>query len=109
MIAVQKKMNELWNKMVWMEEQVQANRKLFGDGDYLLGPEMTNADFVIFPTCFMDYLLPRNFGWNVIGDMDYFPSITAWYKHCAEKHPEFQSVKDGVHNFFGAKDEEGMF
>lgn len=91
------------------------------DPPYLAGDLLTHADMTWYPTvCFMEYMLPLNFGWTRVfdtvligeqhGDEETpFPHLARWFRHMTDHFPEFAAVREGVLGFFGAKDGEGMF
>ncbi|CAD7959157.1 unnamed protein product [Amoebophrya sp. A25] len=104
------RLQELWRQLNWFEEQFPEK----GNGEYLCGTQMTHADMTWFPTiCFMEYLLPRNFGWDDItraeGDALLFPKMGRWFQYLRKTHPEFEDVRSKIFNFFAEKDEAGMF
>jgi glutathione S-transferase len=50
------KIHELWRQLNWLEDHVEQGSR------YLVGNQLTLADFTWFPTCvFMEYMLPNFF------------------------------------------------
>ena len=105
------KLGEIWRQLCWLEEQVAAKASL---GPYLMGEQLTLADFTWFPTCvFMEYMLPRFFGWpqlwgdnqrtpTPLGDVRLpspptpFPALARWYAEM-RANDAFSSVREDIY------------
>lgn len=58
------KLGEIWRQLHWLEAQAGAK-----GGPHLAGEQLTLADLTWFPTCvFMEFMLPRFFGWPQLFD-----------------------------------------
>merc|ERR1712166_1633440 len=70
------KLRELWQHLVWMEENMDAK-------PFMVGDKLSLADMTWFPTViFMEYMLPRVFGWQDFFncEFDEFPKFSKWFK-----------------------------
>ena len=104
------KLGEIWRQLCWLEEQVAAKASL---GPYLMGEQLTLADFTWFPTCvFMEFLLPRVFGWADPFDPGAggpFPALARWYQHCKAEHAAFAQTHEEVWSYWVRMEEAGQF
>eukprot|EP00392_Amoebophrya_sp_AT5.2_P010903 g10970.t1 len=78
---------------------------------YMCGRMITVADMTWYPTLvFMEYLLPRNFGWCDITceKSSVFPQIAKYCTYMKTNHREFADVREGIWTFFSTQDEAGM-
>lgn len=109
------KVAELWKQLSWLEATIQQQNS---PQPSLLADGLSLADFTWFPTCvFMEYLLPRVFGWPQIFRPDAsrsditespLPCITAWYSGlCAET--AFRQTRQDIWQFWEKMDAEGQF
>ena len=116
------KLGELWRQLCWLEAEVGRTAKKTTSCDsgascHLLGEQLTLADLTWFPTfTFMEYILPRVFGWPHIFDPDTkhpaptpFPNLASWYTNMQQTHPEFSKVRDDIWNHWVAMDKAGQF
>jgi glutathione S-transferase len=64
-------------------------------GPYLAGDTPTEADFALYPTLgvFLDFIVPRVFGWPSLLDATNHPKLTAWVATVAE-WPAAKRVRD---------------
>jgi len=89
------KVAEIWKHLLWLEKQASW--------PYLLGEQLTLADLTWFPTViFMDYMLPRVFGWPELFNSEKltpFPALAAWYSGL-KKDPVFKSVYDDIWGYW---------
>jgi len=105
------KLNEIWQRLCWLEAQCSA-----GGGPHLLGEPLSLADLTWFPTCvFMEYLLPRCFGWPHPFDeratqpaATPFPALASWYTALSEV-PEFAAVRADITSYWAEMDQQGQF
>merc|ERR1712194_333857 len=111
----QAKIKELFQQLKWLEEQLEAGC-VDCSKPYMVGGVLTLADMCWAPTIgFMEYLLPRNFGWPcvVTSPETPFPCVQRWYKWVCEDSSEtkksFGSCRSMILGFWDAKDKEGMF
>ena len=106
------KIGEIWRQLTWLEAQVAALHKATG-GSYLLGDQLTLADFTWFPTCvFMEYILPRVFGWPdpfVVGELTPFPSLARWYTTLQQRHAPFVETRKDIWEYWTDLDAQGQF
>ena len=64
------------------------------EGPYVVGAQMSTADFALFPTfIFMNYILPRHFGWKDIYAGR--PKLGAWWAKMLQD-PDAKRVFDEV-------------
>jgi len=112
------KIAEIFKQVKWLEQQLRLNSNCTSSNGNnpcvgLVENRLSLADLVWYPTVsFMEYLLPRNFGWPDITDVNEspFPLVASWYTHLTEAHPDtFGAARHGVVSFFGEKDGDGMF
>ena len=103
------KVAEIWKQLNWLEGYAEP-----GDS-YLCGAELTLADFTWFPTAvFMEYMLPRVFGWPQIfappvdENPHIFPKMAAWFGKC-KAVPAFAEVHREIWAFWEGKEAEGQF
>lgn len=98
------KLAEIWKQLSWLEQQCA--------GPYFLGDQLTLADFTWFPTAiFMEYMLPKVFGWPDIFNKDAatpFPALAAWYTGLRQT-PAFKEVHDDIWSYWVEMDEAGQF
>eukprot|EP00941_MAST-03F_sp_MAST-3F-sp1_P004549 g4549.t1 len=105
------KLGEIWRNLNWLEAEVAKK-----GGPYLLGKELSLADMTWFPTCvFMEYMLPRVFGWPQIFDPNAttpaatpFPHLARWYTN-AQITPAFTSVRSDILGYWEQLDADGQF
>ncbi|KAL9178891.1 hypothetical protein ACHAXT_011864 [Thalassiosira profunda] len=119
------KLGELWRQLCWLEAEVGKTKKKTGKNNtraiettcHLLGEQLTLADFTWFPTCvFMEYILPRVFGWPHLFDPDArhpaptpFPNLAEWYNAMQRAYPEFVKVRDDIWGYWVKMDGAGQF
>lgn len=107
------KVGEIWKQLNWLEAQVRAARETFGDGPYLLGPQLTLADMTWYPTCvFMEYMLPRCFGWAdpfAVRDDGPFPALARWYQAMRAQHEPFRRAHAEIWEYWAEMDAKGQF
>ena len=102
-----KKLKEMWSQLCWLERSIEGG----GKGGFLVGDRISHADLTWFPTAvFMEYLLPRVFGWECIfrDSQNTFPKLHQWYKTC-EENPHFAKVREDIWGHWEEKNEEGQF
>jgi hypothetical protein len=103
------KIHELWRQLNWLEDHVEQGSR------YLVGNQLTLADFTWFPTCvFMEYMLPNFFGWPQLFDPGApppqpFPKLAAWYAGLRADEPAFASVHAEIWNYWRELDSQGQF
>ena len=106
------KIGEIWRQLNWLEAQVASIHAEAG-GSYLLGQQLTLADFTWFPTCvFMEFLLPRVFGWAdpfAIGDATPFPSLARWYTSLREGFEPFKQARAEIWDYWIEMEAKGQF
>ena len=77
-----------------------------------MGGKISLADFTWFPTTvFMEFMLPRIFGWPNIfasGEDHGFPKLSKWWNSFA-KQTHFAAVRSDILTFFEQKYSEGQF
>lgn len=96
------KIAELWKQMKFLEDTSLCS-------PHLCGEQLTLADFTWFPTCvFIEYMLPRVFGWDILANTAEFPKLAAWYKHACED-PVMAGVRETIWQHWVAMDREGQF
>jgi glutathione S-transferase len=102
------KIAEIWKQLNWLEENIVAT-------PHLLGEQLTLADITWFPTCvFMEFLLPRFFGWPQLFDPSAtaprtpFPKLAQWYSGLRQ-HPVFASVHADIWGYWEGMEEQGQF
>merc|ERR1719464_2505082 len=96
------KLTEIFQQLTWLEANISEA------GPYMMGEKVTLADFTWFPTLiFMEFLLPRVYGWPKIFDDDAcgFPKLGKWYRDCKAQR-KFASVHKDVWDFWVEKDKE---
>ena len=112
------KLSEIWKQLSWLEMEVKKNCNVSKQGQYhLLGDQLTLADFTWFPTCtFMEYMLPRIFGWPELFNVcskhpnpTPFPHLAAWYTNMQLLYPEFTKVRNDIYNHWINGDKKGIF
>lgn len=98
-----KKLAEIFKQLTWLEAQIKA--------PYMAGDRLTHADFTWFPTCvFMEYMLPRVFGWpEVFREDKVFPKLAKWYSNLDKSNPIFTSCRKDIWDFWVKKDKAGQF
>jgi len=97
------KVAEIWKQLTWLEENMVA--------PYLADEHHTLADFTWFPTAiFMEFMLPRVFGWPDIFDVSAspFPKLATWFTKL-KKEPAFAAVHDDIWNYWVKMEAEGQF
>lgn len=107
------KLGEIWRQLNWLEAEVT---KLSSGGPHLLGEQLTLADLTWFPTCvFMEFILPRFFGWPHLFDPDTtqpaptpFPRLAAWYT-AVQCTPAFASVRSDILGYWEQMEAAGQF
>ena len=105
------KLGEIWKQLHWLEAACEEG------GAYMLGSQLTLADLTWFPTCtFMEYMLPRVFGWPQLFDLlatdpapTPFPKLARWYSELLERHPPFASVRSDIYTYWEQMDTAGQF
>jgi len=100
------KLAELWKQLNWLESKLDGKAS-----PYMCGRMITVADMTWYPTLvFMEYLLPRNFGWCDITceKSSVFPQIAKYCTYMKTNHREFADVREGIWTFFSTQDEAGM-
>lgn len=110
------KVAELWRQLSWLEQQVAAVQKTPARGPHLLGEQLTLADLTWFPTCvFMEFMLPRVFGWPHIFDPistapapTPFPALAAWYT-AVQESAAFRSVRTDIWEYWEQMEAAGQF
>ena len=75
----------------------------------LIGGKLTHADLTWFPTTvFMEYLLPRVFGWpEIFREKEHFPKLKAWFEFL-EQNEHFSKVREGIWKHWTKMDETGQ-
>ena len=104
------KIAEIWKQLSWLEAQVTAA----GSGPFILGDsQLTLADITWFPTfVFMEYMLPRIFGWPEIFKPDTptpFPRLATWYTYCRETDEAFASTHADIWRYWVEMEAIGQF
>eukprot|EP00931_Biecheleriopsis_adriatica_P090863 TRINITY_DN64782_c0_g1_i1.p1 TRINITY_DN64782_c0_g1~~TRINITY_DN64782_c0_g1_i1.p1 ORF type:complete len:280 (-),score=57.47 TRINITY_DN64782_c0_g1_i1:107-946(-) len=97
------KLAEIWKQLTWLNEHLV--------GPYLVGPEVTLADFTWFPTTiFMEFMLPRVFGWPDIfrESSGPFPNIACWWMKLSEE-PSFKTVRQQIYDYWEDLEGQGQF
>jgi len=97
------KIADLWKHMTWLDEHID------GDG-FLTGDHLTLADLTWFPTfVFMEFLLPRVFGWDDILNQDkYFPNIHRCYT-AMKQHPAMDATRTDIWEYWEDMEKAGQF
>ena len=107
------KIGEIYKQLSWLEAHIASAGR---PGPYMLGTQLTLADMTWFPTSvFMEYLLPRFFGWPQIFDPASttpaptpFPALARWY--CAmQKNAAFASVRSDIMGYWEQMEAAGQF
>jgi len=106
------KLGEMWRQLNWLEAEVS---RFSSGGPHLLGAQLTLADFTWFPTCvFMEFMLPRVFGWPHLFEQDAhpaptpFPKLAAWYT-AMRQVPAFASVRAEILGYWEMMEAAGQF
>lgn len=97
------KIAELHRQLAWLEGAAV--------GPYLAGDALSTADFTWFPTLvFMEYMLPRVFGWPDPCDpaVSEFPRIAAWYRRC-RSDAAFDETRAEIRSYWVEMDRAGQF
>eukprot|EP00420_Gonyaulax_spinifera_P034744 CAMPEP_0197880678 /NCGR_PEP_ID=MMETSP1439-20131203/8398_1 /TAXON_ID=66791 /ORGANISM="Gonyaulax spinifera, Strain CCMP409" /LENGTH=344 /DNA_ID=CAMNT_0043500241 /DNA_START=33 /DNA_END=1067 /DNA_ORIENTATION=+ len=96
------KLAEIWKQLTWLEEHCK--------GKYLAGDSITVADMTWYPTTiFMEFMLPRAFGWpEIFKDPVHFPKLASWHQGLTA-NSIFGEVRQEIWDFWLAKEEEGQF
>jgi len=108
------KLGEIWRQLNWLEREVAAGAR---DGPFLMGAQLTLADLTWFPTCvFMEYMLPRVFGWPHLFDLSAsepaptpFPHLAEWYAGLRTDRDEFRAVHADIWSYWEAMETAGQF
>merc|ERR1712118_177876 len=98
-------MGEIFKQLTWLEAEINP------EGPYMMGEQLTLADFTWFPTLvFMEFLLPRVYGWPKIFDEPEagFPKLGKWYSGL-KAQDNFASTHKDIWDFWVAKDAEGGY
>jgi len=98
------KLAEIWKQLTWLEENMTT--------PYLSDEKITLADFTWFPTAiFMEFMLPRVFGWPDIFDVaaSPFPKLATWFTKLKKEEPAFAAVHDDIWNYWVKMEAEGQF
>jgi len=97
------KVSELGKQLTWLESYMT--------GPYLAGPALSLADFTWYPTVvFMEFLLPRVFGWAnpVDPSASPFPRLAKWFVLCSET-PAFASAHNDIWEYWVEMEKQGQF
>merc|ERR550525_641320 len=97
------KFAELWKQLSWLDSMVV--------GPYLVGEQLTLADLTWFPTTiFMEFMLPRVFGWPDIfrGLEGPLPAVARWWTKISEE-PAFKEVRQQIFEFWEEMEKKGQF
>lgn len=97
------KLAEIWKQLGWL------NRNIVGP--YLCGSKVSLADFTWFPTTiFMEFMLPRVFGWpDVFRKTDGpFPVIAKWWSAISEE-AAFKAVREDIFKYWEEMEKKGQF
>lgn len=79
------KVAEIWHQVTWLNGYLV--------GPFLAGQHPSLADLTWYPTCvFMEYMLPRVFGWGLF-DAEHSPTprLAKWYHDTSRADPAFAS------------------
>lgn len=98
------KLKEIWEQLTWLNGQIK--------GPYMCGAELSLADFTWYPTTiFMEYMLPRVFGWpDVFRDEGGpFPEIAKWWTKLTGEEPAFAAVRKDIFKYWEEMEEAGQF
>eukprot|EP00466_Bigelowiella_natans_P015133 jgi/Bigna1/126442/aug1.2_g1150 len=110
-----KKIRELWKQLCILEARIEGQRQQDGNssGQYLVGDKLSLADFTWYPTTiFMEFMLPRVFGWpDIFRDDTHFPQISRWWTGLTmkEEHHRFAKVREQILAYWEQKWREGQF
>merc|ERR1712157_622305 len=97
------KLAEIWKQLVWLDSQIV--------GPYLVGTCPTLADFTWYPTTiFMEFMLPRVFGWPDIFRQTEgpFPSLAKWWTLVSEE-AKFALVRQQIYEYWEEMEQKGQF
>jgi len=106
------KLSELWQQMCWLEAHLAK-----GGGPHLCGEALTLADLTWFPTCvFMEYMLPRNFGWphlfnasTTVPAQTPTPALARWYTALRTQNAAFGQVHSDIWDYWVEMEDKGQF
>ncbi|KAJ8601414.1 hypothetical protein CTAYLR_005926 [Chrysophaeum taylorii] len=101
------KLEELWKQVTFLD------RYLVGD-PFLAGKHVSLADLTWYPTCcFMEYMLPRVFGWPQLFDHESehtpTPRLAQWFNFATNADPAFAAVRTTILDYWRDMDEKGQF
>merc|ERR1711941_153324 len=97
------KFAEIWKQLTWLNANIV--------GPYLVGEQLTLADFTWYPTTiFMEFMLPRVFGWPDIfrEETSPFPAIAKWWTKVSAE-PKFAEVRADIFEVFEDMEKSGQF
>merc|ERR1719414_1941021 len=97
------KIRELFKQLTWLNGEIVS--------PYLAGSKVTLADFTWFPTTiFMEFMLPRVFGWpDIFRQTDGpFPKLAKWWTKISEE-PAFQTVRQQISEHWAQMEQKGQF
>jgi len=107
------KLGEIWRQLQWLEAEAAKSAP---HGPHLLGEQLTLADLTWFPTCvFMEFMLPRFFGWPALFDPHAaspaptpFPHLARWYT-ALQRTPAFADVRQDIWGYWETMEAAGQF
>ena len=102
--------DDRWKKLAEIHKQLSFFEKNCKFSPYLCGDIVTHADLTVFPTTvFMEFMLPRVFGWPpIFTEKDtQFPRLSKWAMYMKENHPHFRKARSDCYNFWIVKEEQG--
>ena len=120
------KLRELSRQLRWLEERQRVQQARGGgggggggggsggggSGGYLVGDQLSLADLTWFPTAvFMEFMLPRFFGWPALFDPNAqtpTPALASWYARLREA-PAFAQVHGHIWTHWEKMEAEGQF
>uniref|UniRef100_A0A7S1MGU6 Glutathione transferase n=1 Tax=Alexandrium catenella TaxID=2925 RepID=A0A7S1MGU6_ALECA len=97
------KIAEIWKQLTWMNQHIV--------GPYLCGGQLTLADLTWFPTTiFMEFMLPRVFGWpDVFREHEGpFPALARWWCKLSEE-AAFKKVRQDIYGYWEEMEGKGQF
>eukprot|EP00933_Yihiella_yeosuensis_P043799 TRINITY_DN38773_c0_g1_i1.p1 TRINITY_DN38773_c0_g1~~TRINITY_DN38773_c0_g1_i1.p1 ORF type:complete len:297 (-),score=58.88 TRINITY_DN38773_c0_g1_i1:129-1019(-) len=97
------KVAEIWKQLNWLNDHLV--------GPYLIGDKVTLADFTWYPTTiFMEFMLPRVFGWpNIFSTGESpLPKLAAWWEHLTSQ-PAFAEVRNDIFTYWVELEKQGQF
>jgi len=97
------KLAEIWRQMKFLNDHIV--------GPYLCGPKVTLADFTWYPTTiFMEFMLPRVFGWpDIFRKTDGpLPNVAKWWTKLTEESA-FSTVRQQIYGYWEEMEKKGQF